>query len=102
MASRRRRRRWPPRCRKCGLLRLPEENFHRNLCPGCLEKERRQRRSATGARVIANAKDGGTVKRDGPSLAAASEAKGWPQDPLTHAFIRGQRSGRLHPASVLC
>jgi predicted RNA-binding Zn-ribbon protein involved in translation (DUF1610 family) len=62
------RRRLSPRCRNCGLLRLPDERFTRNLCPSCLNAERSQRRRATGAQVLANARDAGTVERDGQTF----------------------------------
>jgi predicted RNA-binding Zn-ribbon protein involved in translation (DUF1610 family) len=65
---RRRRRRFPSRCRSCGLIRLPEETFVRGLCPACLEAERHDGRRATGARILAKAKDAGTVERDGQTF----------------------------------
>jgi hypothetical protein len=79
MARHNKRRPPRPRCRNCGLLRLPEETgrvpglrlnaeqrmFVRGLCPSCLEADRRERRRRTGARILSKAKDAGTVERDG-------------------------------------
>jgi hypothetical protein len=62
---RRRRSDHPYRCRCCRLERLEGETFQRGLCPACLEVDRHDRRSATGARILAKAKDAGAVERDG-------------------------------------
>jgi hypothetical protein len=60
----------PPvaRCRNCGLIRFPEERFYRGLCPACLEADKGKRRRAAGARILAKAKDAGTVERDGQTF----------------------------------
>jgi hypothetical protein len=55
----------PHRSRRCRLERLPGERFPRAFCPACLELDRQRRRSATGARALAKAKDARTVERDG-------------------------------------
>jgi predicted RNA-binding Zn-ribbon protein involved in translation (DUF1610 family) len=57
-----------PRCKRCRLQRLPEENFVRGLCPACLELDRRYRRRKTGSRLLEKAKDAGTVVRDGQTF----------------------------------
>jgi hypothetical protein len=89
--GKRRRRRFSPRCRGCGLLRLPDETFVRGLWPACLDVERRQKRSDTGARLWRKrrtpAPSNATGGRTG--CTAASEAKGWSTDPLS----RFQQSG---------
>jgi hypothetical protein len=65
---RRRRSNHPFRCRRCRLERLEGEKFQRGLCPACLDVDRRRRRSERGQRQLANAKDGGTVERDGQTF----------------------------------
>jgi hypothetical protein len=55
----------PIRCRGCDLFRFPDETFPGGYCPSCLDERSRKRRSATGARVLARAKDGGSLERDG-------------------------------------
>ena len=67
MASRRRRR-FSPGCRTCRLEQLPEEMFYRGLCPACMDVDKRRRHAATGACLLAKAKDAGTVERDGQTF----------------------------------
>lgn len=59
------RRRIPPRCRGCRLERLPDETFWGGYCPACRDERARRRRQATGANVLARARDGGAVERNG-------------------------------------
>jgi len=56
------------RCRRCRDLRLEGEKFYRGLCPTCLELDKRKRRRETATRVLAKAKDAGTVERDGQTF----------------------------------
>jgi hypothetical protein len=65
MARSGKRRTHNPRCRRCRLERLPEENFVRGFCPACLELDGRQRRRRVGANLLDKAKDAGTVEREG-------------------------------------
>ena len=57
-----------PRCTRCHLARLPEEEFHRGLCPACLEADKRYRRRKQGAKLLEKAKSAGTLKRDGQTF----------------------------------
>ena len=57
-----------PRCTRCHLARLPDEDFHRGLCPACLEADKRYRRRQLGAKVLERAKSAGTVERDGQTF----------------------------------
>jgi len=67
--ARRSRQPQPYRCRRCRLERTPEEfAWTRGLCPACLEVDRRLRRRKAGARILAKAKDLGTVERDGQTF----------------------------------
>jgi hypothetical protein len=68
MARNEKRRMHYPRCRRCRLERLPEETFYRGLCPACMDVDKRKRHAATGARLLAKAKDAGTVERDGQTF----------------------------------
>jgi hypothetical protein len=61
----RHRRRFPPRCRRCKLERLPEETWLGGFCPACKTFLAAKRRKATGSRVLARAKPQGTEERDG-------------------------------------
>jgi hypothetical protein len=68
MARRRRKANMFPavlRCRRCQLWRAPDERFYRGLCSSCRKEKAKARRAATGARILAKAKDAGTLERDG-------------------------------------
>jgi hypothetical protein len=64
----RRRRRFSPCCPGCGLIRLPDKKWRGGYCPCCLDEHKRKRRRANGAQVLANARDAGTVERDGQTF----------------------------------
>ena len=61
----RRRRLFVSRCHGCGLERLPDELFYGGHCPSCRAVHAQQKRANSGARLLAKARDGGTVTRDG-------------------------------------
>ena len=70
MRKRHRRRRGsaPHHCRRCRMRRLPEERFPGGLCLRCFDLVRTRKRGAVGAKVLAKAKDGGTLERDGQTF----------------------------------
>lgn len=61
--------RFLPRCRRCKVRREPWERLTiGGYCPSCSEAVRTRRSRKTGARLIAKAKDAGTVERDGQTF----------------------------------
>ena len=56
------------RCPRCRDLRQEGERFYHGLCDTCRAERAAVRRSATGARLLDKAKDGGTVERDGQTF----------------------------------
>jgi hypothetical protein len=60
-----RRRLYVQRCRRCKLERLPEEIFWNGHCPACRAVQAKLTRSERGAKILAKAKDGGMIERDG-------------------------------------
>ena len=61
-------RRFPLRCRRCKLERLPEETWRGGFCPACHAVYAAERRKATGNRILARAKPQGTEERDGQTF----------------------------------
>ena len=54
------------RCRRCKARREPWERLTiGGYCPSCSEAVRTRRSRKTGARLLAKAKQAGTVERDG-------------------------------------
>lgn len=66
--AKRKRRPQPPRCHRCGLLRFEWETFFRGLCDKCRAEVGAENRRQRGARVLAKAKDAGTLERDGQTF----------------------------------
>ncbi len=52
-----------PECRTCKAPRPFDVLFYRGLCRDCRDTQAAQRRAATAARLLANAKPGGTETR---------------------------------------
>jgi hypothetical protein len=63
-----RRRLYVQRCRRCRLEREPEETFWNGHCPACRARHARRARAESGTKLLAKAKDGGTVKREGQTF----------------------------------
>lgn len=56
------------RCRRCRDLRQDGERFYGGLCDSCRGQRSAAKRAATGARLLAKAKDAGTLERDGQTF----------------------------------
>jgi len=52
-------------CRSCRLERLPDETFHNGFCPACSERNGKGSRRRVGSALLARAKTGGAIERDG-------------------------------------
>jgi hypothetical protein len=59
-----RRRLYAHRCRRCKLEREPEETFWNGHCPACRAVQAKRARAESGAKILAKAKDGGTLERE--------------------------------------
>ena len=66
--SQKRRRLYGKRCRRCKFERLPEETFWNGHCPACRAVQAKRSRSESGAKILAKAKDAGTIERDGQTF----------------------------------
>lgn len=56
------------RCRRCKLERLPEESFWNGHCPACRAIQAKRIRAESGTKLLAKAKDGGTLEREGQTF----------------------------------
>ena len=56
------------RCRRCNLERLPEETFWNGHCPACRALQAKRARAESGTKLLAKAKDGGTLEREGQTF----------------------------------
>lgn len=56
------------RCRRCKLERLPEETFWSGYCPACRAIRAKRTRAESGTRLLAKAKDGGNLEREGQTF----------------------------------
>jgi hypothetical protein len=68
MAKRRKRRPFVPRCRGCGITRESSEIFLHGVCPSCRDVRSKERRGATGTRLLAQARDADSETRDGQTF----------------------------------
>jgi hypothetical protein len=63
-----RRRLYVQRCRRCKLAREPEETFWNGHCPACRALHATRARAEKGSKLLAKAKDGGTLEREGQTF----------------------------------
>jgi hypothetical protein len=56
------------RCRRCKFERLPDETFWTGHCPACRALHAKRARAESGAKLLAKAKDGGTLEREGQTF----------------------------------
>jgi hypothetical protein len=56
------------RCPRCKIGREPEETFWNGHCPACREIRSKRIRAESGTKLLAKAKDGGTIEREGQTF----------------------------------